>query len=409
MRMVGGDVEQSRTNTSTTPQRSQGSSPGCGAVVEKDTEGAHDLMPNATVTYGCIPCELRALFVESMEVSQAVGGGVYNEAPRGALPGQTAAVTTIASASSSVLTDPTTMTAKKLKRLFPPLVPFKLLYSVWAFADHMAGYEQQDAHEFFIAFLDGVETHLKLYHTPAQPSSTSSEAKKSVRDKEVIGDSTPPYRALTSIFSGKLESEVQCEKCNCISSTVDPFLDISLSLDQPSDKTPFQGIDLQSCLTAFTAPESLSTPIFCERCKENRTSVKKLTIKEPPKILAVHLKRFDVVSQRKVHAKVTFPVEELDIGPFMQSQCKKKPAHARVGAERVAKYSLVGVITHKGSLNSGHYISYVVSEAVEKQAEWQGEERSVQQWLRCDDEVVTAVTVDEVRNTEGYILFYAAK
>ena len=47
----------------------------------------------------------------------------------------------------------------------PSLVPAYLLYSVWCHVDHMAGYEQQDAHEFLVALLDGLETHLHAYHT----------------------------------------------------------------------------------------------------------------------------------------------------------------------------------------------------------------------------------------------------
>ena len=35
-----------------------------------------------------------------------------------------------------------------------PLVPHVLLHMTWNAAHHLAGYEQQDAHEFFIATLD---------------------------------------------------------------------------------------------------------------------------------------------------------------------------------------------------------------------------------------------------------------
>jgi len=38
--------------------------------------------------------------------------------------------------------------------------PHKLLYAVWQHSKHLAGYSQQDAHEFFIAMLDGLHTHL---------------------------------------------------------------------------------------------------------------------------------------------------------------------------------------------------------------------------------------------------------
>lgn len=42
-----------------------------------------------------------------------------------------------------------------------PHTPFKLLHLVWTHARHLAGYEQQDAHEFFIAALDVLHRYCK--------------------------------------------------------------------------------------------------------------------------------------------------------------------------------------------------------------------------------------------------------
>ena len=51
----------------------------------------------------------------------------------------------------------------------------------------------------------------------------------------------------------------------------------------------------------------------------------------------------------------------------------------------------------------------VRSEMIDIRSRGQEVGSNVLQWLRCDDENITAVTTDEVRNTEGYILFYVAK
>lgn len=45
------------------------------------------------------------------------------------------------------------------------VVPSDLLHAVWNNALHLAGYEQQDAHEFFIALLDGLESHIDQFHS----------------------------------------------------------------------------------------------------------------------------------------------------------------------------------------------------------------------------------------------------
>ena len=386
-------------------------------------------LPDARVTHGCIPCELRSLFLDSISLAKEGSSPATNRATIS----QNGEVSTSNSLNATAATTTShqdsavVVTTKKFKRQHPPLVPSKLLYSVWAFADHMAGYEQQDAHEFFIAFLDGIETHLKLYHPLA---SDSANIKINITSSNKGNNNgTPAYKVLTNIFSGRLESEVQCKECSCISSTVEPFLDISLSLDgeisQIKGKDSFHGLELETCLHDFTAPESLSTAIYCNKCQENRSSVKKLSILEPPQVLAVHLKRFDAVSQRKIHTKVSFPLDSLDIGPFMQSQkhTAKSPRSKEKGNPRagVSSYSLTGVITHKGSLNSGHYISYVKGEMEGAGAgaatntnnnknhnNHNNNSCKVTQWLRCDDETITAVTAEEVRNTEGYILFYVS-
>ena len=42
-----------------------------------------------------------------------------------------------------------------------PHTPYRLLHLVWTHARHLAGYEQQDAHEFLIAALDVLHRHCK--------------------------------------------------------------------------------------------------------------------------------------------------------------------------------------------------------------------------------------------------------
>ena len=44
------------------------------------------------------------------------------------------------------------------------LAPSGLLHALWAQFNYMAAYEQQDAHEFLVALLDGLSTHLHRNH-----------------------------------------------------------------------------------------------------------------------------------------------------------------------------------------------------------------------------------------------------
>jgi ubiquitin carboxyl-terminal hydrolase 22/27/51 len=130
-----------------------------------------------------------------------------------------------------------------------PLVPHVLLHMTWQHAHHLAGYEQQDAHEFFIATLDLLHRHL-IYGTKVNPSNC-----------DCIVD---------SIFTGKLQSDVVCQSCKNVSTTIDPFWDISLDLPTvlTKDLQTVQ-ISLQDCLERFTKPEHLGSAakIKCSTCK----------------------------------------------------------------------------------------------------------------------------------------------
>jgi len=160
-----------------------------------------------------------------------------------------------------------------------PHVPFKLLHLVWTHARHLAGYEQQDAHEFFIAALDVLH-----HHSGGQTPTVTGPSHCGC-----IVDQT---------FGGRLQSDVICQACKTVSTTVDPYRDISLDL-APNlvtnrTSTPIDINDIQmdtgspasstnsgemllssvpstldECLERFTRPENLGSEskIRCSKCR----------------------------------------------------------------------------------------------------------------------------------------------
>jgi ubiquitin C-terminal hydrolase len=87
-----------------------------------------------------------------------------------------------------------------------------------------------------------------------------------------------------------------------------------------------------------------------------------------PKVLLVQLKRFDV--GKKLDAAVSFD-ETLDLGPFCHDSSIQQ-----------AKYTLIGVVMHEGTANSGHYWAFVRTEA--------------NAWFRCNDTVVEEANLTRV-------------
>ncbi|XP_066896616.1 ubiquitin carboxyl-terminal hydrolase 20 isoform X3 [Kogia breviceps] len=257
----------------------------------------------------------------------------------------------------------------------------------------------------------------------AQVPSAGSRRRKEQRYRSVISD----------IFDGSILSLVQCLTCDRVSTTVETFQDLSLPIPGKEDLaklhsaiyqnvpakpgacgdssaaqgwlafiveyirrfvvscTPswFWGpvVTLEDCLAAFFAADELKgdNMYSCERCKKLRNGVKYCKVLRLPEILCIHLKRFrhEVMYSFKINSHVSFPLEGLDLRPFLAKEC----------TSQITTYDLLSVICHHGTAGSGHYIAYC-------QNVING------QWYEFDDQYVTEVHETVVQNAEAYVLFY---
>uniref|UniRef100_A0A452IQY8 Ubiquitin carboxyl-terminal hydrolase n=1 Tax=Gopherus agassizii TaxID=38772 RepID=A0A452IQY8_9SAUR len=241
----------------------------------------------------------------------------------------------------------------------------------------------------------------------------SGKKKKELRYRSVISD----------IFDGSILSLVQCLTCDRVSTTVETFQDLSLPIPGKEDlaklhsaiyqnvpaKTGACGdnytsqgwiafimeyirrfvvscipswfwgpvVTLEDCLAAFFAADELKG--------ELRNGVKYCKVLRLPEILCIHLKRFrhEVMYSFKINSHVSFPLEGLDLRPFLAKEC----------VSQITTYDLLSVICHHGTAGSGHYIAYC-------QNVING------QWYEFDDQYVTEVHETVVQNAEAYVLFY---
>ncbi|ELV13999.1 Ubiquitin carboxyl-terminal hydrolase 22, partial [Tupaia chinensis] len=275
----------------------------------------------------------------------------------------------------------------------------ELLHLVWTHARHLAGYEQQDAHEFLIAALDVLHRHCK----------GDDNGKKANNPNHC-------NCIIDQIFTGGLQSDVTCQVCHGVSTTIDPFWDISLDL--PGSSTPFWPLSpgsegsvvngeshvagtttLTDCLRRFTRPEHLgsSAKIKCSGWASYQESTKQLTMKKLPIVACFHLKRFEHSAKlrRKITTYVSFPLE-LDMTPFMasskESRMNGQYQQPTDSLNSDNKYSLFAVVNHQGTLESGHYTSFI--------------RQHKDQWFKCDDAIITKASIKDVLDSEGYLLFY---
>ncbi|KAI9342604.1 hypothetical protein BDR26DRAFT_859242 [Obelidium mucronatum] len=296
-----------------------------------------------------------------------------------------------------------------------PFSPTNFLYATWMSNQALARYAQQDAHEFFIAVLNEIHSNC-----------SAANSKENLNCKCIIHQT----------FQGYLQSDVTCSHCRNVTTAKDPILDLSLNIKTgPAVKNGKKGggsgsggggntpqlvaggvaqdvsCTLVECLERNFAAETL-THYQCSNpgCAKSTESVKHVTIKNLPPVLAIQLKRFEHSGQgSKVDTHVHIPTE-LDMTRFttrsvqarMEAKAADKNAAGGVSGAIGSfdflndsvpefRYSLFAVINHQGSLETGHYTAYV---------------KSRNNWFLFDDHTVTLATQKDVLGAKVYMCFY---
>lgn len=287
-----------------------------------------------------------------------------------------------------------------------------MLQGCWKGGGGLAGYSQQDAHEYLGFILNSLHTAI------ADEDDEEGVMKKDGKDCECVIHQT---------FGGLYKSTVTCSSCKNFNSTLDPFMDLSLDIRVSpigkKKKLPMTNsvqtvkeippMDLTECLDRFTSTETLGSDseYKCRKCDSTEGAKKKLSLCRLPPVISIHLKRFShsrtLKESTKIDTRVRFPFV-LDLKPYLSSPPRKAAGNDMKTADDESKeaespanyslskpvYDLSSVVVHKGKIDNGHYISYSK----------QGSE-----WFRFDDSMVVQVDEKEVLRAEAYMLFYVAQ
>ncbi|KAH9798614.1 ubiquitin carboxyl-terminal hydrolase 19 [Citrus sinensis] len=243
-----------------------------------------------------------------------------------------------------------------------PFSPMSILSRLPNIGGNLGYGRQEDAHEFMRFAIDTMQ---------------------SICLDEFGGEKAVPPRSqettlIQHIFSGHLQSQVICSKCNNISNQYENMMDLTVEIHGDA-------ASLEECLDQFTAKEWLDGDNMykCDGCNDYVKAWKRLTVRRAPNILTIALKRFQSGRFGKLNKRVTFP-ETLDLSPYMSD-----------GGDRTDVYKLYAVVVHVDMLNAsffGHYICYV--------KDFRGH------WYRVDDCKVTSVDLEEVLSQGAYMLLY---
>ncbi|KAJ5570624.1 uncharacterized protein N7459_010054 [Penicillium hispanicum] len=250
-----------------------------------------------------------------------------------------------------------------------------LLYHGWDASREMAGYRQQDAHEYFQFLVNALHA--------CTPGHTESYETKC----ECFFHQT---------FYGELRSSVMCHKCGKTTHTYDPMADLSLDVQLQNKKRKLgrssssSTATLTGCLDSFTAVEDLhaDAAYHCEKCGNTpQRASKRLQIRKLPAFLCMQLKRYEhnSASSEKMDGHIDFPLT-LNMLPYTVKKDKE-----RIDTSKYI-YDLSTVVVHQGTMDTGHYYAYT--------------RVTGDKWVLMDDNKVTPASVADVLRQDAYLLFY---
>ena len=235
-----------------------------------------------------------------------------------------------------------------------PFSPHRFLLQTWRCTDHLAGYEQQDAHDFYISTMNALHTHIGESLILEQEDRVRGLVEAYANDNnnsysmpltKPLDLTLVPAEALKGLtlyandafsdekcdcvthkcFAGFLRSDVTCLSCHAVSTVKEAFLDIPIDLEglQSRDDGALSLID---GLNHFTHAELLEH-FHCTRCSKTSTCTKQLSIDQLPLTLCFHLKRFKhtLTSTRKIDSYMSFPFN-LDMTSYTHTQSSTETA-----------------------------------------------------------------------------------
>jgi ubiquitin C-terminal hydrolase len=224
------------------------------------------------------------------------------------------------------------------------------------------------------------------------------------------------FSFITDSFQNIISSKLECPECNYHSYNFDPTIIISIQIpidlfvDLDTIDKDIQGINgicdeirqqiryqliqqqsknsiisLEQCLSKFFNIEILDEDEkwHCPNCDKKIKAKKQTDIWLCSRILVIHLKRFDHFGN-KINNLITFPTNDLNINPFMSEYSRQLGTYT---------YNLISVVNHIGSMNDGHYYSFVKS-------------ISDKSWYCINDNDVIKIDESTVNTKDAYILIY---
>ncbi|XP_072004412.1 ubiquitin carboxyl-terminal hydrolase 50 [Engystomops pustulosus] len=231
---------------------------------------------------------------------------------------------------------------------------------------------QQDSHELLIYTLNALHEDITNKKSPSANAGSSSTVESNAAES-----------LISRLLQGVLKQNTACLECGHTSHKEEVFTVLSLPIVS-ADET-----NVQDCLEGFFQQVILTRTdrIFCPVCKLKQDASAKAQIWKLPKILILHLKRFEYKGclKRKLKTNVEFPMKNLDLSPFVSPLIVKQQ-----------KYKLYAIVNHSGELDFGHYTAFC-------------KHPGTKEWNAFDDTRCFKISESMVQTSSAYILFYTSQ
>ena len=209
------------------------------------------------------------------------------------------------------------------------------------------GYLQNDSQEFCRVLLEDISTELNEVSNKAiYRALTNSDTTKTKQFRDIEFDKNFSEREksiVTDLFYAQLITTFTCE-CTHNTYSFQKILDFPLLL--PENKS---NVSIYELLIKYFKAEFIDFERNCEKCQKKIKHKKEMKISRPPKLLILSFQRIDSVSQKKNECVVTFP-KILNINKFIEKDLVN---------DNNPTYELFAVINHQGTVDFGHYFSYI--------------------------------------------------